>query len=87
MGHQRLRPVGAIGRRRTEKVPSAALAQLPYGGTPSSLCALPLPDISFEVRVPLCLLFKPGAGSGESRGRPLGQSPPDPRADSTVNPA
>jgi hypothetical protein len=49
--------------------------------------ALPPPDISSEVRVPLCLpLFKPGAGSGESRGRPLGRSP-DPRADSTVNPA
>ena len=31
--------------------------------------ALPLPDISSEVRVPLCLpLFKPEAGSGESRG-------------------
>ena len=43
--------------------------------------ALPLPDISSEVRVPL-----PGAGTGESRGRPLGRSP-DPRADSTVNPA
>jgi hypothetical protein len=27
-----------------------------------------------------CPLFKPGAGSGESRGRPLGRSP-DPRAD------
>ena len=33
-----------------------------------------------------CPLFKPGAGTGESRGRPLGRSP-DPRADSTVNPA
>jgi hypothetical protein len=31
--------------------------------------ALPLPDSSSEVRVPRCLpLFKPGAGSGESRG-------------------
>src|ERR1700694_4776232 len=46
--------------------------------------ALPLPESSSEVRVPLCLpLFKSGAGSGESRGRPLGRSP-DPRADSTV---
>jgi hypothetical protein len=37
--------------------------------------ALPLPDISFEVRVPLCLLFKPGAGSGESGGPIAGHDP------------
>ena len=32
--------IGDIGRGiRTEKLPSAAMAQLPFGGTPSALCA------------------------------------------------
>jgi hypothetical protein len=36
--------------------------------------ALPLPDISFEVRVPLCLPpVKPGAGSGESQAGDIGR--------------
>jgi hypothetical protein len=36
--------------------------------------ALPLPDISFEVRVPPCLPpVKPGAGSGESQAGDIGR--------------
>jgi hypothetical protein len=53
------------------------------GNRPPAFDALPLPDISFEVRVPLCLpLFKPGAGSGESQIGDIGREPrlrrPDP---------